>query len=110
MIRPLKSRHILTIKQLILMYVRSKVLQRLLINALPIVEKINSGVREAIDSCTIAAKEGLHIQATTIESVDSIGRYEENKSRPIKVLFNNKTDQTRVLRNLGNLKQAEQKI
>ena len=32
MIRPLKSRHILTIKWLILMYDRSKVLQRLLIN------------------------------------------------------------------------------
>ena len=107
--------------------------------------KINSGVREAIDSSTIAAKEqehrdrsimmfnrveskagnkkarivddfdfitdfvkeGLHIQATSIESVDRIGRYEENKSRPIKILFNNKTDQTRVIRNLGNLKQAE---
>ena len=39
-----------------------------------------------------------------------IGRYEENKSRPIKILFNNKTDQTRVLRNLGNLKQAEKKV
>ena len=115
---------------------------------LPTVEKINSGVREAIDSSTIAAKEqelrdrsimmfnraeskagnkkdrivddfdfitdfvkeGLHIQATSIESVDRIGRYEENKSRPIKILFNNKTDQTRVLRNLGNLKQEEKNL
>ena len=43
MIRPLKSRHILTIN----------------VNKcrLPTVEKINSGFREAIDSCTIAAKE-----------------------------------------------------
>ena len=111
----------------------------------PTVEKINSGVRDAIDSSTIAAKEqefrdrsimmlkkaeskapnkkerlqedldfindfvkeGLHIQTTDIESVDRIGRYEENKSRPIKILFNNRSDQTRVLRNLGNLKQAE---
>ena len=45
-------------------------------------------------------KEDLHIQATTIESVDRIGRYEENKSRPIEVLFNNRSDQTTVLRNL----------
>ena len=81
-------------------------------------KKISSGVRKAIDSCTIAAKEqelpdrsimmfnrakskagnkkdrivddfelitdfvkeGLHIQATTIESVDRIGSYEEDKS------------------------------
>ena len=55
-------------------------------------------------------KEGLHIQATTIESVDRIGRYEENKCQPIKVLFNSKTDQTRVLSIIGNLKQAEQKF
>ena len=90
----------------------------------PPVEKINSGVRDAIDSSTIAAKEqefcdhsimmfkraeskapntkerlqedfnfindfvkeDLHIQTTDIESVDRIGRYNENKSRPIKIL------------------------
>ena len=38
---------------------------------------------------------GVYIQATTIESVDRIRRYEGKKSRPIKVLFNNKSDQTR---------------
>ena len=48
------------------------------------------------------------VYKSTIESVDRIGRYEENKSQPIKVLFHNKTDQTRVLRNLKTLKQAEQ--
>ena len=51
-----------------------------------------------------------NVYMSTIESVDRIGRYEENKSRPIKVLFNNKTDQTRVPSNLANLKQAEQKF
>ena len=39
------------------------------------------------DFITDVVKEGLHMQATTIESVDRIGRYEENKCRPIKVLL-----------------------
>ena len=114
----------------------------------PTVKTINSGVRDAIDSSTIAAKEQefrdrsimmfnraeskapnkkerlqedldfindfvkerLHIQITDIESVGRICRYEENKSRPIKTMFDNRSDLTRVLRNLGNPKQTEQKF
>ena len=67
-------------------------------------------LQEDLDFINDFVKEGLHIQTTDIESVDRIGRYEENKSRPIKILFNNGSDQTRVLINLGNLKQAEKKF
>ena len=54
--------------------------------------------------------EGLHIPTVDIESSVRIGRYEKEKSRPLKVTFTNRSDQIKVLKNLGNLKVADQKL
>ena len=67
-------------------------------------------LKEDLDFINDFVKESLRIQTTAIELVNRIGRYDENKSRPIKILFNNRSDETRVLRNLGNMKQADQQF
>ena len=51
------------------------------------------------DFITDFVKEGLHIQATTIESVDRIRIYEENKSWPTRLIKSSeklKTSRTKV--------------
>ena len=58
MIRPFKSRHILTINWVDFNVCQKKSFDEIVNKCkLPTVEKLNSGVREAIDSSTIAAKE-----------------------------------------------------
>lgn len=55
-------------------------------------------------------KDGLHIPSATIESCDRIGNFDVNAKRPIKVRFTTCVDQVRVLKNLCNLKNAEEKF
>ena len=53
--------------------------------------------------------EGLHIQSVEIEYVARIGKYEGNKKRHMKVKFCNRTDQVKVLKNLCNLSEVDEK-
>ena len=53
--------------------------------------------------------EGLHISAMDIESCIRIGKYDANGNRPLKVQFANRSDQIKILKNLGNLKAADDK-
>ena len=54
--------------------------------------------------------EGLHIQSVENESVARIGKYKRNKKRHMKVKFCNRTDQVKVLKNLCNLSEADEKF
>ena len=63
--------------------------------------------KEELDFVKDFIKEGLKITAVEIETTNRIGRFDPNKQRPIRVKFTNRTDQQKVLLNLGNLKVAE---
>ena len=55
-------------------------------------------------------KSCIYVQSVEIESVARIGKYERNKKRTMKVKFWNRTNQVKVLKNLSNLSEADEKI
>ena len=73
-------------------------------------ENGNKRMKDDVSFINDFVTEGLHIQSVEIESVARIGKYERNKKRPMKVKFCNRTDQVKVLKNLCNLSEADEKI
>ncbi len=52
--------------------------------------------------------QGLKIQKEPIQSIYRLGRYEADKSRPVKVIFCQKAGQVKIMENLSSLSNAEE--
>lgn len=50
---------------------------------------------------------GLHIPSQPIQSVFRLGKASEDKSRPIKVIFQHKSSQVSIMHNLSSLREAD---
>ena len=73
-------------------------------------KKTNSAERKK-DDLTFIEKfidEGLNISAQPVQSCFRLGRYNENKNRPMKVIFCQKVGQVKVMENLSSLRGASE--